>query len=83
MMTRTCVYININIRSDSLKLKSGVMGKKRAPCCDNSQVKRGPWSDEESERLRAFIAKNGHHNWRSLPKLAGLCPFITFFFFSC
>ncbi|ESQ48743.1 hypothetical protein EUTSA_v10021926mg [Eutrema salsugineum] len=48
------------------------MGKRRAPCCDNSQVKRGPWSDEESERLRAFILKNGHHNWRSLPKLAGL-----------
>ncbi|WZZ42383.1 hypothetical protein YC2023_038642 [Brassica napus] len=37
----------------------------------NSQVlKRGPWSDEESERLNAFILKHGHHNWRSLPKLA-------------
>ncbi|CAH8359870.1 unnamed protein product [Eruca vesicaria subsp. sativa] len=48
------------------------MGKRRAPCCDNSQVRRGPWSDEESERLKAFILKNGHHNWRSLPKLAGL-----------
>ncbi|VVA97419.1 unnamed protein product [Arabis nemorensis] len=48
------------------------MVKKRAPCCDDSQVKRGPWSDEESEILRAFVLKNGHHNWRSLPKLAGL-----------
>ncbi|XP_010465061.1 PREDICTED: myb-related protein Zm1-like [Camelina sativa] len=48
------------------------MGKRRAPCCDKSQVRRGPWSDEESERLRAFIEKNGHPNWRSLPKLAGL-----------
>ncbi|KAL0717085.1 hypothetical protein Bca4012_066407 [Brassica carinata] len=49
------------------------MGKRRAPCCDNSQeLKRGPWSDEESERLKAFILKNGHHNWRSVPKLAGL-----------
>ncbi|KAL0787783.1 hypothetical protein Bca101_004029 [Brassica carinata] len=48
-----------------------VMGKRRTPCCDNSQVlKRGPWSDEESERLNAFILKHGHHNWRSLPKLA-------------
>ncbi|KAF8045423.1 hypothetical protein N665_4961s0001 [Sinapis alba] len=49
------------------------MGKRRAPCCDNRQeLKRGPWSDEESERLKAFILKNGHHSWRSLPKLAGL-----------
>ncbi|OAP04758.1 hypothetical protein AXX17_AT3G12880 [Arabidopsis thaliana] len=47
------------------------MGNRRAPCCDKSQVKRGPWSDEESERLRSFILKNGHQNWRSLPKLAG------------
>ncbi|KAL1204819.1 Transcription factor MYB10 [Cardamine amara subsp. amara] len=48
------------------------MGKGRAPCCDSSQVKRGSWSAEESEKLRSFIEKNGHSNWRSLPKLAGL-----------
>ncbi|CAH8381530.1 unnamed protein product [Eruca vesicaria subsp. sativa] len=49
------------------------MEKRRSPCFDNSQVmKRGPWSDDESERLKAFILKNGHHNWKSLPKLAGL-----------
>ncbi|CAN8259573.1 unnamed protein product [Cochlearia groenlandica] len=48
------------------------MVKKRAPCCDSSQVKRGPWSDEESEILTSFILQNGHQNWRSLPKLAGL-----------
>ncbi|KAL0857678.1 hypothetical protein Bca101_062832 [Brassica carinata] len=49
------------------------MGKGKASCCDHSQVlKRGSWSDEESEILKAFILKNGHKNWRSLPKLAGL-----------
>ena len=57
------------------KLKSvfvSVMGKGKAPCCDHSQVlKRGPWSDEESEILKAFILQNGHRNWRSIPKLAG------------
>ncbi|WZZ29412.1 hypothetical protein YC2023_012813 [Brassica napus] len=48
------------------------MGKGKAPCCDHSQIlKRGPWSDEESEILKAFILKNGHRNWRSIPKLAG------------
>ncbi|XP_013627950.1 PREDICTED: myb-related protein Myb4-like [Brassica oleracea var. oleracea] len=68
-----CVYKHEYLK-DSLKLKTMcVMGKRRTPCCDNSQVlKRGPWSDEESERLNAFILKHGHHNWRSLPKLAGL-----------
>ncbi|KAF7834769.1 transcription factor MYB58-like [Senna tora] len=48
------------------------MGKGRAPCCDKSKVKRGPWSQEEDLKLIAFIHKNGHENWRALPKLAGL-----------
>ncbi|XP_055823071.1 transcription factor MYB58-like [Solanum dulcamara] len=48
------------------------MGKGRAPCCDKSKVKKGPWSCEEDLRLITFIQKNGHKNWRSLPKQAGL-----------
>uniref|UniRef100_A0A2P2M5B3 Uncharacterized protein n=1 Tax=Rhizophora mucronata TaxID=61149 RepID=A0A2P2M5B3_RHIMU len=48
------------------------MGKGRAPCCDKSQVKRGPWSPAEDLRLSAFIQKYGHKNWRALPKQAGL-----------
>ncbi|KAE9590519.1 hypothetical protein Lal_00023327 [Lupinus albus] len=48
------------------------MGKGRAPCCDKTQVKRGPWSPEEDLKLTAFIQKNGHENWRSLPKQSGL-----------
>ncbi|KAG2305759.1 hypothetical protein Bca4012_085329 [Brassica carinata] len=48
------------------------MGKGRAPRCDSGQVRRGAWSDEESETLRTFIQLNGHHNWRSIPELAGL-----------
>ena len=47
------------------------MGKGRAPCCDKSQVKRGPWSPAEDLRLIAFIQKHGHENWRALPKQAG------------
>ncbi|PHU13230.1 Myb-related protein Zm1 [Capsicum chinense] len=49
-----------------------MMGKGRAPCCDKSKVKKGPWSSEEDIRLIAFIQKHGHQNWRSLPKQAGL-----------
>ncbi|KAL1221500.1 Transcription factor MYB72 [Cardamine amara subsp. amara] len=48
------------------------MGKGRAPCCDKSKVKRGPWSPQEDLTLITFIQKHGHQNWRSLPKLAGL-----------
>ncbi|XP_012087459.2 transcription factor MYB63 [Jatropha curcas] len=48
------------------------MGKGRAPCCDKSQVKKGPWSPAEDLRLITFIQKHGHENWRALPKLAGL-----------
>lgn len=48
------------------------MGKGRAPCCDKSQVKRGPWSPAEDLKLIAFVQKFGHENWRALPKQAGL-----------
>nr|GMD67224.1 transcription factor RAX2-like [Ipomoea batatas] len=31
----------------------------RAPCCDKSKVKKGPWSPEEDAKLKDFIDKNG------------------------
>ncbi|KZV51269.1 myb-related protein Zm1-like [Dorcoceras hygrometricum] len=48
------------------------MGRGRAPCCDKSKVKKGPWSPAEDSRLINFVQKNGHSNWRALPKQAGL-----------
>ncbi|KAJ4915954.1 myb-related protein Zm1-like [Raphanus sativus] len=48
------------------------MGKGRAPCCDKTKVKRGPWSYDEDLKLISFINKYGHENWRSLPQQAGL-----------
>lgn len=47
------------------------MGKGRAPCCDKTKVKRGPWSEDEDLKLISFIHQFGHENWRSLPKQAG------------
>ncbi|CAH1412053.1 unnamed protein product [Lactuca virosa] len=44
----------------------------RAPCCEKTGLKRGPWTQEEDELLIEYIKKNGHGSWRSLPKLAGL-----------
>ncbi|KAK6149531.1 hypothetical protein DH2020_017056 [Rehmannia glutinosa] len=48
------------------------MGRGRAPCCDKSKVRTGPWSTAEDLRLINFIQKHGHPNWRALPKQAGL-----------
>ncbi|XP_055830157.1 transcription factor MYB13-like [Solanum dulcamara] len=44
----------------------------RSPCCEKLGLKRGPWSKEEDDLLINYIKKNGHPNWRALPKLAGL-----------
>ncbi|XP_040382815.1 transcription factor MYB93-like [Oryza brachyantha] len=44
----------------------------RSPCCDESGLKKGPWTPEEDEKLLQYIQKNGHGSWRTLPRLAGL-----------
>uniref|UniRef100_A0A2N9IVV4 Uncharacterized protein n=1 Tax=Fagus sylvatica TaxID=28930 RepID=A0A2N9IVV4_FAGSY len=44
----------------------------RPPCCDESGLKKGPWTPEEDQKLVKYIQKHGHGSWRALPKLAGL-----------
>ncbi|KAL1834608.1 hypothetical protein ACET3Z_004259 [Daucus carota] len=45
----------------------------RAPCCDKSKVKRGPWSPQEDEILKNYLQNHGTGgNWISLPLRAGL-----------
>ncbi|MCD9637793.1 hypothetical protein HAX54_021292 [Datura stramonium] len=44
----------------------------RSPCCDESGLKKGPWTPEEDQKLTNYINKHGHGSWRALPKLAGL-----------
>ncbi|CAB4318692.1 unnamed protein product [Prunus armeniaca] len=45
----------------------------RAPCCDKSKVKRGPWSPEEDTTLKNYLHNHGTGgNWISLPTKAGL-----------
>nr|CAB3464524.1 unnamed protein product [Digitaria exilis] len=47
----------------------------RAPCCDKSSVKRGPWSPEEDEQLRSYVQRHGiGGNWIALPQKAELPP---------
>ncbi|KAL5209446.1 hypothetical protein ABZP36_005069 [Zizania latifolia] len=48
------------------------MARLRPPCCDESSVKKGPWTREEDQKLVAYVEKHGHGSWRSLPKRAGL-----------
>ncbi|KAK4721817.1 hypothetical protein R3W88_012050 [Solanum pinnatisectum] len=44
----------------------------RSPCCDEIDLKKGPWTPEEDQKLINHIKKHGHGSWRALPKLAGL-----------
>ncbi|RZB60255.1 Transcription factor MYB93 isoform C [Glycine soja] len=44
----------------------------RPPCCNESGVKKGPWTPEEDEKLMDYISKHGRGTWRTLPKHAGL-----------
>ncbi|XVE83131.1 hypothetical protein DITRI_Ditri16bG0062800 [Diplodiscus trichospermus] len=44
----------------------------RSPCCDESGLKKGPWTPEEDKKLVKYIQEKGHGSWSALPKLAGL-----------
>ncbi|XP_057953038.1 transcription factor RAX3-like [Malania oleifera] len=45
----------------------------RAPCCDKSSVKKGPWSPDEDAQLKSYIEQHGTGgNWIALPQKIGL-----------
>uniref|UniRef100_A0A6N2K1G8 Uncharacterized protein n=1 Tax=Salix viminalis TaxID=40686 RepID=A0A6N2K1G8_SALVM len=44
----------------------------RSPCSHVSALKKGPWTPDEDTKLIDYIERNGHENWKALPKLAGL-----------
>ncbi|KAJ6361004.1 hypothetical protein OIU77_004935 [Salix suchowensis] len=44
----------------------------RSASIDKNGLRKGSWSIEEDEKLRNYIQKYGHWNWRQLPKFAGL-----------
>ncbi|XP_076888548.1 uncharacterized protein LOC143539005 [Bidens hawaiensis] len=44
----------------------------KTPSFDKNGLKKGAWSEDEDDKLRAYIQRYGHWNWRLLPKFAGL-----------
>ncbi|KAL1812854.1 hypothetical protein DCAR_0625110 [Daucus carota subsp. sativus] len=44
----------------------------RSPSIDKNGIRKGEWSKEEDDKLRAYINKYGIWNWRQLPQFAGL-----------
>ncbi|KAI3499190.1 hypothetical protein L1887_34983 [Cichorium endivia] len=45
----------------------------RAPYFDKNGMKKGAWSEDEDAKLKAYMEKTRHGNWRQLPKLAVYC----------
>ncbi|KAI3728786.1 hypothetical protein L6452_17429 [Arctium lappa] len=39
---------------------------------EKNGMKKGAWSDDEDNKLRAYIHRYGHWNWALLPKFAGV-----------
>ena len=47
----------------------------RTSFTDENGTKKGAWSGEEDNKLRAYVQRYGHWNWRQLPKFAGELTF--------
>ncbi len=48
----------------------------KAPYYDKNGVKKGAWSLEEDDKLKEYVQRYGHWNWRELPKFAGMNIYI-------
>lgn len=41
-------------------------------CNSKMELKKGPWTREEDQKLLAYIEQHGHGSWRTLPTKAGI-----------
>lgn len=53
----------------------------RPPCCDKSNVKRGPWTPEEDAKILAYVSRHGIGNWTLVPQKAGKKKILDRFHF--
>ncbi|KAG6738978.1 hypothetical protein POTOM_058613 [Populus tomentosa] len=44
----------------------------KATLVDKNGLRKGAWSREEDDKLRVYVQRYGHWNWRQLPRFAGL-----------
>ncbi|CAH8359250.1 unnamed protein product [Eruca vesicaria subsp. sativa] len=44
----------------------------RTPCCRAEGLKKGAWTQEEDQKLIAYVRHHGEGGWRTLPDKAGL-----------
>jgi myb proto-oncogene protein len=47
----------------------------------HEDVRKGAWTEEEDNKLRAYVEANGTGHWRSVGKKAGRLQCFSFFFF--
>ncbi|KZV40016.1 hypothetical protein F511_12411 [Dorcoceras hygrometricum] len=50
----------------------------RQPCCEKIELKRGPWTLEEDQKLMNFISNNGIQCWRLVSKQAGMLCYLMY-----
>ncbi|MED6146166.1 hypothetical protein PIB30_032098 [Stylosanthes scabra] len=44
----------------------------RTPCCSHEHLRKGAWTFQEDQKLKAYIHTYGPGSWRTLPNKAGL-----------
>lgn len=44
----------------------------RTPCCRAEGLKKGAWTQEEDQKLIAYVQHHGEGGWRTLPDKAGI-----------
>lgn len=48
----------------------------RTPCCKAEGIKKGAWTQEEDQKLIAYVQLHGEGGWRTLPDKAGILFFL-------
>lgn len=48
----------------------------RTPCCREEGLKKGAWTQEEDQKLIAYVQLHGEGGWRTLPDKAGILLFV-------
>jgi len=53
----------------------------RTPCCRAEGLKKGAWTQEEDQKLIAYVQRHGEGGWRTLPDKAGMYLFYFNYYY--